>query len=48
LVKYALLLELRSAPEGDPSAEVMRSEMTFDLTEVNQPQSITMPPDCSS
>jgi len=46
LVKYSLVLEVRSAPEGDPSAEVMHSEYTFDLMEVNQPQTITMPPDC--
>ena len=46
LVKYTLVLEARTAPEGDPAAEVQFSEYTFDLLEVNQPQPISMPPDC--
>jgi hypothetical protein len=47
LVKYNLVLEVRSAPEGDPAAEVMYSEYAFDLLEANQPQSIAMPADCA-
>lgn len=47
LVKYNLVLEVRSAPESDPAAEVMYSEYTFDLLEANQPQSIAMPPGCA-
>jgi len=47
LVKYDLVLEVRSAPEGDPAAEVMYSEYAFDLLEANQPQSIVMPPGCT-
>lgn len=47
LVKYALVMEVRSAPEGDPAAEVMYSQYSFDLLEANQPQSIVMPPECA-
>jgi hypothetical protein len=47
LVKYTLVMEVRSAPEADPEAEVMYSEYTFDLMESNQPQSIIMPPECA-
>lgn len=48
LVKYNLVLEVRSAPESDPAAEVMYSEYIFDLLEADQPQSIVMPPKCAS
>jgi hypothetical protein len=46
LVKYILVLETRSAPEGSAEAKVMRVEITLDLAEVNQPISIEMPADC--
>jgi hypothetical protein len=48
LVKYELILEVRNAPEGDTDAEVMHSEYSFELTEINQPISVSMPAECAS
>jgi len=48
LVKYSLILEIRTAPEGDAAAEVVRSEIRYDLMEVNQPQAIAIPPNCTA
>jgi hypothetical protein len=41
LVKYSLLIELRSSPE-----EVSRLEMSAELTQVNQPIDIAFPQGC--
>ena len=46
LVKYHLILETRSAPQGDATAQVMHSEITYELCGINQPVSIEMPPEC--
>ena len=48
LVKYDLILEVRTGPEGDPNSEVMHSEFGFELEQVNQPISISMPSECVS
>ena len=46
LVKYIATLETRSAPVGDAAAEVMHLETTIDLTDVDTPITISMPPNC--
>jgi hypothetical protein len=46
LVKYQALIEVRSAPEDDPNAEVMRTEFKIDVTDINQPITISMPAEC--
>jgi hypothetical protein len=46
LVKYRAILETRSAPAGDPSAEVMHLEVEMELIEVDTPISITLPAEC--
>lgn len=46
IVKYILVLEVRSAAEGTPDAQVYNMEVTIDLTEINVPVSISLPPDC--
>lgn len=46
LVKYNLTLETRTAPAGNPEAKVMRAEIRMELSEINQPVSIEMPPEC--
>lgn len=46
LVKYHAALGTRSAPAGDAQAEVMYLEISLDLTDVDQPISVTMPADC--
>ena len=46
LVKYSLILETRSAPQGDSAAQVIHSELTYDLSQVNQPITITLPAEC--
>ncbi|GMQ78842.1 MAG: hypothetical protein BMS9Abin02_1382 [Anaerolineae bacterium] len=48
LVKYEMILEVRSGPEGDPDAAVMHSEYGYELTEINQPISISMPAECAA
>ena len=46
LVKYKLVLEMRSAPEDDSEAKVIHNETSFDLTMVNEPITIEMPAEC--
>jgi len=48
LVKYALVLEASTGPEGDPATEIMHGEYSFELKETNQPVNIVMPPECTS
>lgn len=46
LVKYQLVMELRSGPEGDATAESAQGEFHIELTEINQPIAISLPADC--
>ena len=46
LVKYAAILETRSAPQGSAEAQVMHAEITYNLSAINQPVSIEMPAEC--
>jgi hypothetical protein len=48
LVKYVLVLEAATGPEGDPAAEIMHGEYSFELQETNQPVNISLPPECTS
>lgn len=43
LVKYIVVMELTRDKQG---TEIFRTEMSIDLTSVNQPVQITMPPNC--
>jgi len=46
LVKYHLVMEMRNAPQGSSAAEVIHSELSYNLNKVNQPLTIEMPPEC--
>jgi len=46
LVKYKLVLEMRSAPEDSSAAQVYRNESSYDLTMINEPITIEMPAEC--
>lgn len=46
IVRYSLKLEVRSGAEGTEGAEVSYLEMYLDLTDVNVPVSVTLPPGC--
>jgi hypothetical protein len=46
LVKYHLILEMRSAPEGSDAAQVIHSETSYDLSSINQAVTIEMPAEC--
>lgn len=46
LVKYSLVLEIRDGPKSDPQSEVMLSKFSYELTDVNQPIEINLPPGC--
>jgi len=46
LVAYSLYLELRTAPEGDPEAEVNRMEIEYSINNINEPIDIHFPADC--
>jgi hypothetical protein len=46
LVKYRLALELRNAPEGESEPEAVQASFTMELTDINQPISISLPADC--
>jgi hypothetical protein len=46
LVKYAVLMETRTAPAGSTQAEAVHIEVNIDLTEINQPVEITLPAEC--
>lgn len=46
LVKYRLALELRNAPEGDSESEAVQASFTMEMTDINQPISISLPADC--
>ncbi len=46
LVKYSAIMETRNAPEGDPNAEVMYTEFTIELANINEPIQISMPAEC--
>jgi hypothetical protein len=46
LVKYQLLMELRSGPEGDATAELAQGQFHIELTQINQPINIALPAEC--
>jgi hypothetical protein len=46
IVRYSLKLEVRSGAEGTEGAEVSYLESYMDLTDVNVPVSVTLPPEC--
>jgi len=46
IVKYHLLLQVRSAAEGTPDAEVGDIEASFELANINVPIVFTFPVDC--
>lgn len=46
IVRYSLKLEIRSGAEGTDGAEVNYLESYVDLTDVNVPVSVTLPPGC--
>lgn len=46
IVRYSLKLEIRSGAEGTEGAEVNYLESYVDLTDVNVPVSVTLPPGC--
>jgi hypothetical protein len=46
LVQYSVILETRSAPQGSVEAQVMHAEVTYSLTNINQPIAIEMPAEC--
>lgn len=46
LVDYRLDMELRTAPEGDPSAEVSKSFFALKLEDINAPVEIALPASC--
>ena len=46
IVRYSLKLEVRSGAEGTEGAEVASLESYMDLTDVNVPVSVTLPPEC--
>jgi hypothetical protein len=46
LVKYVLILETRTAPEGNPNAKVMYTEVQINLSDINQAIEISMPANC--
>lgn len=48
LVKYDVILETRDAPATDSSAQVLRSEIHYSLTDINAPITISLPPECSA
>lgn len=46
IVKYSLMLEIQTAADGTTEAKVGNLEVMLDLTEVNQPITITLPSGC--
>lgn len=46
IVRYKLLLEIRSAAEGTPDAQVYNMDVSFEITDINIPVSVSLPPDC--
>lgn len=46
IVRYLLLLEIRSAAEGTPDAQVYNMDVSFDISDINIPVSVSLPPDC--
>jgi hypothetical protein len=46
LVKYSLIIAMRTAPEGSPEAEAVEGSMSLELQDINQPISIALPTDC--
>jgi hypothetical protein len=47
IVKYHLVLEIRSAAEGTADAEVINLETSVDVTNINVPISLTIPAGCA-
>jgi hypothetical protein len=47
LVKYSAVMETRSAPQGNPKAEVVSSQIQINLSDINQPIKITFPSLCN-
>jgi hypothetical protein len=47
LVKYAVVLETRSAPEGTEGAEVLHTEIYYELSDVNAAVDISLPAECN-
>jgi hypothetical protein len=46
IVKYQLALEVRSAAEGNPNADVSNLEILFNVTNINAPLSLALPAGC--
>ncbi len=46
IVRYILALEIRSAAEGTADAQVYNMDVSIELTDINIPVSISLPPDC--
>lgn len=46
LLKYEIVLDSRSGPSDDPSAEVFRIEASAELRSANVPVAVTLSPDC--
>ncbi len=46
LVKYRVTLEMRSGPPGDANTEVTHVEIQTEVSDINTPITIQMPPDC--
>jgi hypothetical protein len=46
VVKYSVIMETRNGPAGDPNTHTMHSEFFIEVTDINQPIVITMPPIC--
>ena len=47
VVKYSVIMETRNGPAGDPNTQTMHSEFYIEVTDINQPIVITMPPHLS-
>ena len=46
VVKYSVIMETRNGPAEDPNTQTMHLEFYIEVTDINQPIVITMPPLC--
>jgi len=46
VVKYSVIMETRNGPAEDPNTHTMHLEFYIEVTDINQPVVITMPPIC--
>ncbi len=46
VVKYSVIMETRNGPAEDPNTHTMHLEFYIEVTDINQPVVITMPPLC--